>query len=686
MKRKTFATLLVLIFLAVLMIWSFGSSAANNAGRKTSAPVPESAPNQIFADEDQEEQEADADADLGKHAGGVDREEYLRARDEYIARKRGIEPGRPFNPELRSQAIDQMERQEKGRRLESLVMGGQASPPLFIGGAWTAIGPSAITNGQSLSPGNTAVSGRVTAVVVDPTNSSNVYLGTAQGGVWRSLNGGTTWEAIFDNAESMAIGALALAPSNTSILYVGTGEFNGCGDCFFGTGLYRIEGVNSTPTVIGPINPQQTISNLTYKVFQGRSITKILVHPTDPATIFVSTARGVAGSGQNGLGVVPTIATRGVYRSTNATSAAASVTFQKLPMLTTGSPGNENPATGDVDVVDMVFEPGLDPPNTLLVATGTGAPGIWRTTTALGPSPFFGNVFSIFSSRISLVAIKVGSTVTYYAATTANPNPPSPCNSFGGSVFKSNDGMSWSVLMGGGGFCGGQCFFDIAIAVNPNDANEIYLGGSARGTANQGTVQCSDGMKKSTDGGATFTRDDTGLHADAHSLTYDTAGNIYAGNDGGIFRRKSTPAPGDTTGAGNLGTSWTSLNTSPLSTLQFESIAVHPTDRFLMIGGTQDNGTEFQQTSTGNWSNAEGGDGGYCLIDQSATDTTNVTMYHTFFNQSGTQVGFDRAINTVCLPIKNSWPTRGIGFLASTGDGEQTSIACDGQADTCTMV
>src|SRR5205807_4855152 len=64
-----------------------------------------------------------------------------------------------------------------------------------------------------------------------------------------------------------------------------------------------------------------------------------------------------------------------------------------------------------------------------------------------------------------------------------------------------------------------------------------------------------------------------------------------------------------------------------LNTLQFESIAVHPTDQFLMIGGTQDNGTEFQQTSSGNWRRAESGDGGYALIDQSATDTTNVTMY-----------------------------------------------------------
>ncbi len=95
-----------------------------------------------------------------------------------------------------------------------------------------------------------------------------------------------------------------------------------------------------------------------------------------------------------------------------------------------------------------------------------------------------------------------------------------------------------------------------------------------------------------------------------------------------------------------------------------------------MIGGTQDNGTEYQQTSSGNWSNAEGGDGGYCLIDTSATNTTNVTMYHTFFNSTGSQIGFDRIINTSCLATKNSWPTRG-DFNAA----DQTTIACDGTAD-----
>ena len=185
------------------------------------------------------EQDSDDGSDpdrSGKFPSNIDEATYLQMRDEYVALRRGIEPGRPFDPQARGKAVDQLERQEKKRLIES-VNGAALTTPITPDAAWTAIGPAPLPNGSG-----TPVSGRATAVVVDPTNSSKVYLGTAQGGVWRSLDGGTTWATIFDNAQSLAIGALALAPSNPTTLYVGTGEFNACGDCFFGAGLYRIEG------------------------------------------------------------------------------------------------------------------------------------------------------------------------------------------------------------------------------------------------------------------------------------------------------------------------------------------------------------------------------------------------------------------------------------------------------------
>jgi hypothetical protein len=633
-----------------MMVWSFGSSAANENPTSKSNSDP-STDATIATPQDREEEE-EVDADLGKFRRRVDREAYIRGRGEYFARRRGLEPGRPHDPAARGRAIEQMERQEKGRLIETIVNGGLPSP-IGPDAAWIPLGPgetAALSNGQSLSGGPINVTGRTTAVVVDPTDSNKVYIGTAQGGVWRSLNGGTTWQTIFDSAQSLAIGALALAPSDPTKLYVGTGEVHQCADCFFGVGLYRIDDVSTTATLVGPINPGVGPTT----AFTGRGITKILVHPTDSATIFVTTGRGVGGSGANSLELnIPPLAIRGLYRSTNATSATPS--FTKIAV-----------GTDNRDMFDAVFEPG-NPDILLCTMAGlTGEAnigGIFRTTNALAATPTFTQVYIAAAQvRINLAINKVGAVVTVYAATSETPNLNLGCSTTNsGAVRKSVDGgVTWPAaqLTGGQGFCGGQCFYDMTIAVNPTNALEVYLGGNARST-------CSDGMKKSIDGGLTFSRDDTGLHADSHALFYDGAGQIWTGNDGGVWKRSSSFA---------AGTAWTNLNNAPLNTLQFHSIAVHPIDRFLMIGGTQDNGTEYQQTSSGNWAQAEGGDGGYALIDQSSTNTTDVTMYHTFFNQTGTQIGFDRIFKTACLAFRNSWPTRGVGF----GANDPTPVACDG--------
>ncbi len=650
MKRKSLATLVITILLLFMMIWSFGSSAENERGPREWEVRAERESGEVFAGE---EDEYEPDADLGKFGSRIDRQEYLRERDEYIARRRGIEPGRPFDTSLRGRAIETMERQEKNRRFESII-NGDITPA--AGGTWTPIGPFTLPNGVGSSTGPT--SGRVTAIAVDPTNAAKVYLGTAQGGVWRSLDGGTTWTSIFDNAQTQAIGALAVAPSSPTTLFVGTGEFNSCADCFFGVGLYRIENADSAATLVGPINPQQTIGNLTYNVFNGRSITKILVHPTDPNTIWVSTARGVGGSGANPLGSFPTIATRGVYRSTNAMSA--SPTFQKLVVNTDASV--DSPNTGNADAVDMVMEPGV-PDNILVAVIGqtTNLGGIYQTTNATAATPTFTQTQSLpVGTRTTLAINKTVSLITVYAATSETPvNTPGCTTTNSGAIRKSvNGGATWSAqLTGGGGFCSGQCFYDMPIAVDPTDAQVVYIGGQTSST-------CGRLVGKSIDGGSTFTSVSAGVHADNHALVFDGAGNIYTGTDGGIWKAATTSS------------TFTNLNSSPLNTLQFVGIAVHPTDQFMTIGGTQDNGTEAQVNSSGNWVRAESGDGGYSLIDQSATNTTDVTMYHTFFNNSS-QIGFDRIFKTACLgsgAVFDSWPARG----EFGGTLSETPVTCDG--------
>src|SRR5262249_30092930 len=153
---------------------------------------------------------------------------------------------------------------------------------------WTPLGPAPVPNGQT--QGRTdPVTGRVTAIAVHPTNPNTVYVGTAQGGVYRSLDGGANWTPLLDGALSLAISAIAIAPSAPATVFVGTGEGNFSLDSYVGVGVYRIDNAETTATLTGPLN----LDGLGNNVFSNAAITKILVHPTDPNTIFVSTVFGV---------------------------------------------------------------------------------------------------------------------------------------------------------------------------------------------------------------------------------------------------------------------------------------------------------------------------------------------------------------------------------------------------------
>src|SRR5712692_10176313 len=111
----------------------------------------------------------EADADLPPRLPGtIDKETYLRLRAEHIGRLRGLEPGFLLDPSRRVEAIQRMEIQLRDRVLSP-------NAPDVV--SWTALGPSPLPNGQTQQfPATAPVSGRATAVVVDPTNSNTVYL------------------------------------------------------------------------------------------------------------------------------------------------------------------------------------------------------------------------------------------------------------------------------------------------------------------------------------------------------------------------------------------------------------------------------------------------------------------------------------------------------------------------------
>ena len=233
---------------------------------------------------------AQGDADIpARFKDRITPELYHQLRNEYVNILRGL----PADPSLREAAIRQ-------RSLQMTSLPSRFGSVAFVPGAWIPIGPSPIPNGQVV--GALAVSGRVTAFAIDPGNTNKVYLGTAQGGVYRSTDGGTNWTQLFDSATSSAIGALALAPSDATKLFVGTGEANGSGDSYAGVGMYRIDNCDTTATLVGPINPIRNYTDTasapqSFPFFNGRSISSILVHPTDPSIVFAGIAGGVIGIG-----------------------------------------------------------------------------------------------------------------------------------------------------------------------------------------------------------------------------------------------------------------------------------------------------------------------------------------------------------------------------------------------------
>ena len=523
----------------------------------------------------------------------ADKGEYLRDREEHIGLLRGLDTAKR---DSRYKAIKQIELDEK----QLAQRRSELNEPLPA--TWVPLGPAPIPISAS-----TSYSGRVSAIAVHPSNPNIVYVGTAQGGLYRSINGGATWISLLDSALSLSIGSVAIAPSDPTTVFVGTGEAALSSDSFFGVGIYRITNADTAPVISGPLNQNSSGTD----IFTGRSVSEIIVHPSNPNILFATSANGIGGIGGSTIGAI--LPNAGVYRTTNAMTA--SPTFEKLTIQ--GTLGESRSA------IDAVIEP--DNPNRLIITiVGSGNDGgVYLTTNALDAAPAFTRTLTTGDGtnlgRAELAINKFGGVVTIYAATgTAN-----------GTLFKSVDGGASFVQAIANNFCNPQCFYDIAVAVDPTDANKVYLGGSP-------TLV----FGRSINGGMSFTNSSSGLHVDtqAFAIAPSDPNIMYFGSDGGIWKTtnlSATPIP------------WTTLNNTSFSATQFMSIALHPVDRHYLLGGTQDNGTEFLEPDGLTWVRSDGGDGGFAVIDKNSLSPTNITAaYHTYFNRMNSQIGFNRAVTT----------------------------------------
>ncbi len=349
---------------------------------------------------------------------------------------------------------------------------------------WTNIGPQPVTNSAGgANFGNPAATGRITAIAIDPTTTTTssqvVYLGGATGGVWKSTDGGSSWNTIFDQNNSLAIGGIAIAPSSNTTIYVGTGELNFSGDSYYGAGVYKSTDGGGTWTQQCGGSSVNFCTPTFSGAFQGGGffVGAIAVNPGN-ANIALASVRDAGNRNFSGI-----------YRTTDG-----GANWNLISSASGASPNSIiwNPSDSTVvyatlgeagDATKFGVYKSTDSGVTFTRLTGNGATGNNLPTTNIG--------------RHEMAVAPSNGNVVYVAI-----NNESTSGLLG--LAKSTDGgTTWSFTSPGTlpnlpNFCSGQCWYDMALAVLPTDPNTLIVGGSAF-TNNSSTDF------RTTDGGTTWT-------------------------------------------------------------------------------------------------------------------------------------------------------------------------------------
>ena len=356
--------------------------------------------------------------------------------------------------------------------------------------SWTSIGPA---------PGG-LYSGRVPAIAVHPTDGNTVYIGAADGGVWKTTNGGTSWTPLTDDQPSLASGCLAIDPLNPNVIYWGTGEPYSSIDAYGGAGILKSVDGGATWSVVGLTNEKR--------------ITRIAINPANPDILLAATWGGI-------------------YRSTNG-----GMSWTKTSTFSSG------------------WDVAIDPSNPLICYAG--ASGVYKSTnggvswsqlTNGIPTSTGRLVLAIASSAPSTVYVLVSNT-KFYKSTDAGASwtsLPIASDLFGSQGwYDITIGVSPTnpdiVLIGGidayYSFTGGNSWTRIISGQHP-DCHSIIFGPAGTGIVYLGT---DGGMNRSSDNGMTFTRINNNLAITQFysvGLDYLTPLNIWGGTqDNGLQKSK----------------------------------------------------------------------------------------------------------------------------------------------------
>lgn len=388
-----------------------------------------------------------------------------------------------------------------------------------------------------------------------------MYIAAATGGVWKTTNAGVNWTPVFDSVRTGSIGAVAVAPSNPDIVWVGTGEANNMRSSSWGTGVYK--STDGGRTWSGPMLPK------------SQHIARIVVDPRDPNIVYVAAMGPLwAPGGERGLFKT----TDGGRTWTNTKYISQYTGFTDVAM---------DPSNPDVLYAAALMrerrEYGFLPagPESGIYKTTDGG-RTWTQLTQGLPSGELGRIgLSVCRSRPS----------TVYAIVHARGNT--------GGLYRSDDaGATWRQM-------------------NPNNSTAWYYGQvRCDPTDHEHVYRLGPTSQESYDGGRTvqtFPPQGTNVHADHHALWIDPEApeHLVLGTDGGLYI------------SWDRGRTWDHVQNLPVS--QFYAISVDDGDPYYVYGGLQDNQswggpsrTRFTFGPTNaDWFRMAGGDGFYSVTDPS---------------------------------------------------------------------
>jgi len=372
------------------------------------------------------------------------------------------------------------------------------APP--ASGAAVSVGADSLNNVKFRNLGPSVGGGRVAAVVGVPGDRNTYYVGAAAGGVWKTTDGGDSWEAVFKDQPTASIGALALAPSNPNVVWVGTGEGNPRNDVVDGRGVFMSPDAGKSWQFMGLGDVGQ--------------ISRIVIDPADPDVVFVAALGHVWAPN----------AERGVFRT-----ADGGKTWHKVLFV--------NDTTG---VSDLVMVPGN--PRLLFAAMWQFVRHPWELVSGGAAS----GMYRSKDGGLTWERLKDGLPTGLLGRIAVAVGPTNPSHVYAliettqGMLWDSKDqGDHWSKVSDFHGLSARPFYFSL-LHVSPVDDRKLFFSSYL--------------LLRSDDGGKTTTPIDRGVHVDHHALWIDPQNpdRMIQGNDGGAYVTES--------GAKN----WRYLNNLPI--------------------------------------------------------------------------------------------------------------------------